>query len=227
MRVLIFDLDDTLIDTHGQLVQEAHWQACLAMHAAGLPIPPQELMQTRQRLLASQPRAEINALLAQYYGCNAEAVIRAGFEAYFNPELTQLELLPGVRPLLEMWAQAFHMFLVTAGYEKTQKRKVELLNIAHFFSDIIYADINNPQAKYQAFSQIYQQLGGKRREYMVIGDRINNEILAGNRLGMTTVWIRRGECAQIVPQVPEEEPDYRIDHVCELEPILTSFNVGR
>lgn len=221
MRALIFDLDDTLIDTHGQLVQEAHWQACLAMHAAGLPVAPQELMQTRQRLLISHPRDEINTLLAQYYGFASEEIIRAGFETYFNPVLTQLDLLPGVRPLLEVWAQQFLLFLVTSGYAQTQKRKVELLNIEHLFTDIIYADIKNQQGKHEAFSQIYQQYGGNRQEYLVIGDRINNEILAGNLLGMTTVWIRHGECAHIMPQTPEEEPHYRIHHVRELEKILT------
>ncbi|PIQ28641.1 hypothetical protein COW36_12285 [bacterium (Candidatus Blackallbacteria) CG17_big_fil_post_rev_8_21_14_2_50_48_46] len=220
LRALIFDLDDTLIDTHGQLVYQAHWQACLAMHAAGLQISPAELMQTRQNLLLQHPRAEINALLAAHYQCQSQAVIQAGFETYFNPHLTELDLFPGTRALLENWAQNYALFLVTSGYEKTQKRKVELLKIAPFFQGIHFVDIKDKNGKYKAFYELQTSLGGENHEFAVIGDRINNEIVAGNQLGMTTVWIRHGECAHILPQNKLEEPDFTLNHVRELPEIL-------
>lgn len=220
VRALIFDLDDTLIDTHGQLVQEAHWQACLAMHAAGLAVPPEELMQTRQRLLLTQPREEINALLANHFGFSCQTIIKAGFDAYFNPVFTELDLFPETLPLLQKWAQVWPLYLVTSGYAQAQRRKVELLGIESLFAQVFYVDIARIQGKREVFAQIQQSLGGAADEYWVIGDRITNEIVAGNALGMTTVWIRQGECAHILPQSEAEQPRFEVQRVHDLEALL-------
>ncbi len=227
VRALIFDLDDTLIDTHGQLVQEAHWQACLAMNAAGLSVHPDELMQTRQHLLVTQPREEINALLANHFGFTCQTIIKAGFDAYFNPVFSELDLFPETLPLLQKWAQSLPLYLVTSGYEQAQRRKVELLGIEALFQQIFYVDIARLQGKREVFAEIHQALGGDPREMWVIGDRITNEIVAGNALGMTTVWICQGECAHILPQSEQEQPDFTVKQIHDLDGLLQSQPVWK
>jgi HAD superfamily hydrolase (TIGR01549 family) len=220
VRALIFDLDDTLIDTHGQLVQEAHWQACLAMHTAGLDVPPTELMQTRQRFLLSHPREEINELLANHYGFSCKTIVKAGFDAYFNPVFSELELFPETRPLLEKWAHNYPLYLVTSGYEQAQKRKVELLGIESLFKAIYYVDIARLKGKQETFAQILSELGGPAEDLWVVGDRITNEIVAGNNLGLTTVWLCQGECAHILPQTEQEKPVFTLTQIHDLDLLL-------
>lgn len=220
-RALVFDLDDTLMDTYGQLVVGAHRQACLAMQQAGLDVPLDELCATRQRLLAEQPREEINALLAAHYGQPDAGVIQAGFETYYNPDITFLEPFPGVPQLLAELGREAELFLLTAGFEATQAKKVRLLGIGHHFRDIVYVPADRPDGKYQALIQLQRAHGYAFSEMVVIGDRINNEIAAGNRLGCPTIWLRHGEYAHLEPAGPDEQPTLIAEIITHLPALLT------
>lgn len=219
-RALIFDLDDTLIDTCGQLVPKAHYQSCIAMHQAGLDIPVDTLFETRMSLLESHPRAEINQLLAEHYGQSTPEIIQAGYETYFNPEITELDLMEGAQSVLEKSKDQADLFLVTSGYEKTQSKKVSVLGIAPYFKDIYYVDIKNAQGKKEAFENILNAHAYHPKETVVIGDRINNEIVAANQLGIPTLWIQRGECRGITPETPDEIPTHTIQDIADCDSAL-------
>lgn len=223
-QALVFDLDDTLMDTYRQLVMQAHHQACRAMLQAGLDVPLELLFATRLELLSSQPRAEINQLLAHHFHCHDEHVIQAGYETYFNPEIGELEPFAGVPEMLSTLGQEYHLFLVTSGYSQTQQRKVEALGIGAHFREICYPAIHDPQGKYTAFAYLQQKYAYQPAEMVVIGDRITNEIVAGNRLGCPTIWIQQGECAQIVPQTPDEEPTLRAQAIQQLPLLLQQLH---
>jgi HAD superfamily hydrolase (TIGR01509 family) len=224
-QALIFDLDDTLIDTYGQLVPEAHRQACIAMVNAGLPVPVDELYATRQALLMAHPRTEINTLLAEHYGYPDPAIIQAGHDTYLNPQITELEPFPGVPELLTTLADAYRLFLVTAGFTHAQQKKIEVLGIGHHFHDICFVDPTRPgpQTKHEAFQILLDRHGISPHHTVVIGDRITNEIAAGNRLGCHTIWMRHGECAHITPEHPDEHPHHTIDAIHQLTGVLPPF----
>ncbi|MGV3525576.1 MAG: HAD family hydrolase [Candidatus Sericytochromatia bacterium] len=223
-QALVFDLDDTLMDTYRQLVMQAHYQACRAMQQAGLNVSVDTLFATRLALLSSQPRAEINQLLAAHYDCQDEKVIQAGYETYFNPEIGILEPFAGVPEMLSELGQDYQLFLVTSGYSQTQQRKVEALGIGAHFREICYPAIHDPTGKYTAFAYLQQKYAYHPAEMVVIGDRITNEIVAGNRLGCPTIWIQQGECAQIEPQTPDEEPTLRAQHVQQVPALLQQLH---
>lgn len=217
---LIFDLDDTLMDTYGQLVMDAHRQACAAMHRAGLDVPVDELMATRVRLISQHPRAEINQLLAEHYDANDPEIVRAGFDTYFNPVITELEPFPGVPEMLARLSAEHDLFLVTSGFQKPQQRKVEVLGIGEYFREICYVPVDQPEGKHEAFKYLQQKYGCAFEKMIVIGDRINNEIVHGNRLGCPTIWVRHGECAHILPEGPHEEPTLIAEAIHHLPELL-------
>ncbi len=223
IQALVFDLDDTLMDTHGQLVPEAHRQACFAMQKAGLDIPFEELYGVRMQLVDAFPRGDINQLLAAHFNCEDPDVPAAGHTTYFNPQIGELKAFPGVPEMLADLQQDFHLFLLTSGYPEPQAQKVNALGISAFFKQIYYASIDEPAAKKQALEQIAQDYDYAFSEIMVIGDRINNEILWGNHLGCVTVWIQQGECAGIVPESPEEKPHRQVSSVTDLPQILKAW----
>lgn len=219
-QALVFDLDDTLMDTHGQLVGEAHWQACLAMQNAGLNVPVQVLFDTRMRITKEQPRIDIDLALAHYYDCQDTQVIAAGHQTYFNPEISQLEPFPGVPKMLEELKQSHRLFLVTSGYEKTQARKLEVLGLSAYFDEVYYAPVGHSRGKEDALRHLQQKYALNYSGMVVIGDRINNEIVIGKRLGCPTIWIRHGECAHILPEGPHEEPDLMTHSVIDVPLLL-------
>lgn len=64
----------------------------------------------------------------------------------------------------------------------------------------------------------------KAEETVMVGDRIDNDILPANRLGMTTIWIKQGLGGLCEPTSKEEMPDCTISELSELAHIkyLTS-----
>lgn len=224
-RALVFDLDDTLMDTHGQLVMGAHLQACAAMRRAGLDVPLEELMATRLRLLREQPREEINALLAEHYGSDDRNVVQAGFDTYFNPEITELDPFPGVPELLAELGRSYQLFLVTSGFRPAQEKKVKTLGIDSHFREIVYVPADQPNGKHAAFIRLQQDHGCDFADMIVIGDRINNEIAAGNRLGCPTIWLRHGEFSHLEPEGPEEQPTLIADRISRLPELLARLEL--
>lgn len=57
---------------------------------------------------------------------------------------------------------------------------------------------------------------------VVVGDRVKKEIVEGNRVGATTVWIQQGKFAEEKPETPEEKPDFVIQSLLQLLPIVLS-----
>lgn len=223
IRALIFDLDDTLMDTFGQLVPEAHRQACLSMQKAGLDVPLEVLLEKRQALLRTFPRGEVNRLLAQAFDCHDEQVIQAGIDTYFNPAFDRLEPFPGVREMLLRLRQHYALFLLTSGIPEAQRRKVEALQFAPYFQELLYAPLNQDRAKYHAIRDLAHRYQYAFGETVVIGDRITNEIVAGNQLGCYTIWIQQGECLGIQPESPEEEPHLSTSDILTVPQLLTQL----
>lgn len=56
----------------------------------------------------------------------------------------------------------------------------------------------------------------KPEEAVMVGDRIDNDILPANKLGMMTVWIKQGLGGLCEPKGIEEQPDYTISELAEL-----------
>ena len=67
-QVLIFDLDDTLFDTCGQLVDRASRESCLQMIELGLQADVDSCMQKRQELFKENPRKNIYDQIVQSFG---------------------------------------------------------------------------------------------------------------------------------------------------------------
>jgi FMN phosphatase YigB (HAD superfamily) len=223
IQALIFDLDDTLMDTFGQLVPEAHRQACLSMQKAGLEVPLEHLLEKRWALIKSHPREEVNRLLAYAFECRDEAVIQAGIDTYFNPFFETLEPFPGVYEMLDTLRQDYALFLLTSGIPEAQQRKVEALNLSTYFNELVYAPLDKERAKYKAIQDIVHRYHYRFDQTVVIGDRINNEIVAGNQLGCYTIWIQQGECLGISPEEPEEMPHLTTSQILDVPHLLTQL----
>ena len=56
----------------------------------------------------------------------------------------------------------------------------------------------------------------KTDEAVMVGDRIDNDILPANKLGMTTVWIKQGLGGLCEPTCEAEMPDCTISELSEL-----------
>lgn len=221
LQALIFDLDDTLMDTHGQLVMDAHHQACLAMQRAGLDFPLEELFAARLHFLKTQPREDVNTLMVEHFGHHDPRIIQAGHDTFLNPEIGDIDVFAGVPELLENLKQHYALFLVTAGFKTAQSKKIQVLGIGHHFKEILIIEPGSPGGKKAAFIEIKERYQYHFEQMLIIGDRISNEIKAGNQLGCPTFWVQHGECAHDLPANHEEEPTWQSQSVLDVQSILS------
>ena len=56
----------------------------------------------------------------------------------------------------------------------------------------------------------------KPEEAIMVGDRIDNDIIPANKIGMTTVWIKQGFGSYAEPKTVEEQPDYIVNNLVEI-----------
>lgn len=56
----------------------------------------------------------------------------------------------------------------------------------------------------------------KAEEAVMVGDRLDNDIVPANKIGMKTVWIKQGFGGLAVPMTQEEQPTYAVSNLSEL-----------
>ena len=56
----------------------------------------------------------------------------------------------------------------------------------------------------------------KAEESVMVGDRLDNDIVPANKIGMKTVWIKQGLGGLSTPMTQEEQPNYTVSNLNEL-----------
>jgi HAD superfamily phosphatase (TIGR01668 family) len=129
------------------------------------------------------------------------------------------ELYPEALPLLEkLQERGLKMALVSRTQDPERRREdLKRLGIDNYFKAIEVF----PAHQAKEFDKVFSDLGGvSPEECLVVGDRIQSEILEGNRAGCITAWIKQGKFIDEEPRSGEEQPDYTIHSLMEVLSIL-------
>lgn len=225
VKALLFDLDDTLFDCCGLLVEAARRRAARAMVRAGLPCSEEEAY--RQQIeLAEQhgPRFDVFDAMAEMHGM-PHSLAQAALAAYNSDEVGEIQPFPDVpETLSELRSQGYKLLLFTTGVTARQEKKVQALGIGSFFDEIVINDVETGEHRDDAFQDLLARHRLKPDEVVCVGDRIQSEIKTGNSLGMITVQMLHGRFKDLVPKTELEEPDYKISRISELHYVLRVLN---
>jgi len=221
IKAIIFDLDDTLYDCTGLLVEAARLRAAKAMVEAGLPCTPGEAYRKQLELEAQHgPRGRIFERLATLYGLGGESVRRA-MEAYNSDEVDDIELFSDVVPTLhELRARGIRIFLVTDGVHRRQEAKIRILGLEPLCDAIVINDIERGMLLEECFEQLLREHGLQADEVLSVGDRIHHEVKVANTLGIISCQMLHGRYSALRPRGEFEEPDYRIERTAQVLDIV-------
>ncbi len=111
-----------------------------------------------------------------------------------------------------------NMYIVTKGDETLQRRKIEVLGLEDIFTKENIHIVPLKEDKKEIFKEITKGTPGIKT--YVIGDRIDSEIQYGNEIGLETIRIMKGKYSEMTPQIPEQEPNYEIFEIINLDYIL-------
>ena len=219
---IVFDLDDTLLDTYTQLIPRATRDACNAMIAAGLKAELEEAIEACQERAASTPRRDLFTSLVHKFGVKQGhdplRIATAGNQAFYNRKVEpDITLFEGARELLQnLTEKGYVLHLVTQGHRQTQEEKVTILKIARYFDSISFIDPSKGERKRSAFAQVMKQSTRPPETHLSIGNRIDTDISEAKELGWKTCWVRYGEYKHLTPALPSEKPDFTITSLNEL-----------
>jgi putative hydrolase of the HAD superfamily len=201
-RAILFDLDDTLVSAYSR--PTAAWLAVASEFAPELaPLTPDQATQTitaharefwddpdrhriwRQRLVDARREVVAGALpdLA------AESAIRLAdrFTAYRE---SLIHLFPGALETLDaLKARGVRLALVTNGAAASQRPKVERFDLGRRFDHIqIEGEHGFGKPEERAYRHAMQALGVEAGDTWMVGDHLEWEIAAPQRLGVFAIW---------------------------------------
>lgn len=194
--LIIFDLDDTLIDTSG-VVTPFKMKECLQqLEQSGVKFPDStialnDLLERNRTALKSK-----DALIAfaKSYHAN-EMQIQTALQKLTTPlpSSFQIPMTPHAQEILEHYRAQCPLAIVTGGHPPFQLDKLKKAGIdSSFFSMIAVPEDSIKKPYYQA---LQEKLGIPSQEIWVCGDRIEMDLRPGYELGFNTVHMRWGRGA--------------------------------
>jgi len=217
---IVLDLDDTLLDTTALLLPLADRRAAQALRRDGVDLGEDEIV-ARLAALRAAGCAEVFERLVREAG-GAAAAADAAEDAWFDYEPPPLALEPDVASALDELASMAPLALLTSGRPETQRRKVARLGIGPRFAVLRFVDHRAAAGKTEALAEIVRETGWHARRTVMVGDRPDGDVRAGNRNGCVTVLVRRAgaEFAAVPPQTPDDVPWRTVAHVREIPALL-------
>ncbi len=218
---LVFDLDDTLLDTYGQLVPQAAKEACAKMMERGLATDIATCLKVREEIAQTSARTDLFTNLVARLGVTRGAVPKeiadAGFKAFYDRKVeSSITLLPGLRDILHGLRDKYGLHLVTAGHPDTQEEKLRILDLRSLFDTTTIVNTFAQETKGLAFRAIAKRTGSTAPKHLSIGNRLDTDIAPAKILYWTTCWVKHGEYARSAPANDFEKPDHTISSVMEL-----------
>ncbi|MBU2560354.1 TIGR02253 family HAD-type hydrolase, partial [archaeon] len=148
-------------------------------------------------------------------------IVAAGVVAYEHTKEGYLKPYPGVVPTLLKLREKYKLGVISNGLSIKQWEKLIGLGIHHLFDVVATSEelgFKKPQKEIFLFA--VEKLGLTPADCMMVGNRLDTDILGGNTAGMKTVRLKRGKYKEISPSNKDETPDFEIDDFTQITAVL-------
>lgn len=217
--LIIFDLDDTLIDSSGSIIPIKLKAALQAMMKAGLKVPSfDNAFKTMLDINATAPNGK-ETLRLFLDSIRADArFLEIGVKEYYGATETSFAVspLPQAREVLEELKENHDLVIVSAGEEKQQHFKLKKANInPALFHKIIVCEGYNKKSHYK---NLMKEFNYRPDNILVCGDKFETDLLPAKELGMRTAHLLWGRASGI--PLKNAGPDYSLRSLSELKRIV-------
>lgn len=209
--LVVFDLDDTLIETSKCLTP---FYLNLSFEAMGRKGTFEELLKINEKALSS--KVALREFWQKY--SKEEEILLAGLEALKTPLPPDLKIepVPGAIELLDSLQMHHTLALVTAGHPELQFQKMKNAGIQpEQFSKII---IGSGPSKKLDYQKVLDELHFDPSETVVCGDRVEIDLKPAKELGIYTVHFQNGR--GLIHTEPKESVDITIKLLKELQEVF-------
>lgn len=218
--LIIFDLDDTLIDTSGSITPFVLKRALVSMVAAGLKV--KDLTKSFALIeeldkKTSHAKETLEFFLKDYDA--KEFFLEKGLKVLRSPMPRSAKVKPikDAKILLRELILKHKLALVTIGNKTIQLEKMEKAGIDYsIFCNIVVCEYDCECNKGHFYKEIAAKQSIAAREVLVCGDRPEIDLMPAKNLGYKTVHFKngRGRFAS------SEHCDYQIDKLMDIKKII-------
>ena len=224
IKTIFFDIDNTLYDTTLQ-AEMVRRNAIRAMIEAGLQIDEEKGLEELHKIVkekGSNYPNHFDDLLKKFGSEGNPRIIAAGIVAYHTTKAAYLVPYPDTVPtLLELRDKGYRLGIITEGRPVKQWEKLIRLGLQHFFHTVVISEeVKLAKPSPEIFKIAAEKAGCKTEEAMMVGDRLDKDIIGANIAGMMTVQLMKGKYSEIPPACCDEEPDYVVPNLREILKIL-------
>ena len=207
MKALLVDLDDTLLDYSGG-VDECWTAACKTVAGpAGIDTAtlveairksrrwfwddPERHRRERVDMMGAWRKIVVHGL--DSVGAPSPELAAAVAEDFAARRWAAMSLFPGVPETLErLRRHAVPMALVTNGDTRQQRLKIERYGLGAFFDVIVIeGEFGAGKPEEIVYRHALERLGVPAGQAWMVGDHIEWDVAAPQRLGLTGVWVDR------------------------------------
>jgi len=209
-RAILFDLDDTIIQAYGR--PELAWSAVIAEFAPALaPLKKSDVLAAvlattssfwadpeRHRIWRQKLRHARREIVARAFAAMASrganvppAGVRTRFADRFSDYRDEnRRLFPDAHAVIDsLRAQGVRLALVTNGSSEDQRDKVTQFDLTHRFDHIqIEGEHGFGKPEPRAYLHAMQALDVRPHETWMVGDNLEWEVMAPQRLGIHAIW---------------------------------------
>ena len=110
---------------------------------------------------------------------------------------------------------------IIANQKKGLQKRLDEFGILEFFDIVIAsAEVGVSKPDKEIFEIALAKANCKPNECIMIGDRLDNDIIPANQIGMKTIWIRQGLSKYQTIKMGMEYSNFVVSSLSEIEDIL-------
>ena len=217
VKVIVFDLDDTLYDEITYVKS-----GFMAVANAYMPQNPHAMFAKMMAILEHDGRGKIFNDTLAHFTLFSQTNVKKALSVY-RSHMPKICLNEDAREILSHYQnQNIPLYIVTDGNKLVQERKIKALGLEKFVKKAFithrYGTIHAKPSPY-CFEKIALLEGVKNEEIVYIADNVNKDFVGIKKLGFKSVRISQGMFRD-AQKPPEYHADVTIDSLKELKKLL-------
>lgn len=206
----------------------------VALRARGHAVSEAQLAAAESRAVAERAPSVWRAVIAGLVGGDAalsEAVtreVRERWDALSDAEYAGFTTpFAASAPLLAGLAAAGHRLVLASNNSPRALRRLDALGLLRHFAVREVSEtlaLAKPDPRF--FAVLLAAAGATPADALMVGDRLDNDIIPAKRLGMRTLRVRHGSHAAVEPRGPDEAPDLTVDRPDQLAAAIAQLLAG-
>ena len=200
---LFFDVGSTLVN------ENKAYEARIKTAITGKDISYQEFYDKMLSYFRKNKKGDLEAL--SFYGLERPA---------WRTDLKTL--YPQTKEILEQLGQEYELGIIANQLPGLEERLKDFGILDYFDAIFSSADLGLAKPNPAIFRLALQKTNCLPQQAIMIGDRLDNDIVPAKRIGMKTIWIKQGFSRLAQAKNLEERADWTVEKLIDVLPILLS-----